>query len=146
MDRKYLTGKQLALFSGVALILSLLIHLLAVLQIYQASAGVIFLLSLGILFTWLQASAQIKIFKLRDEQKNPWKEAWKLCPGWMKYLLYFMILYALFNFALSVQPDHTPGYINTSVSPAKLRGISGFWLVFYMFGLNIGYAALLRDQ
>ena len=146
MNDKHLSGKQLVVISAVGMVLSLTFHLLTVLNIYLMPNSIILILSIGMLFAWFQSSRQIRIFKEDDDQNNPWRKAWSFCPLWIKYMTYFFALYSLLNFVVSLEPDQTLGYINTSVSQAKLRGISGFWLAFYMFVVSIGYAAIQRDK
>ena len=146
MAGKALTGRQLLLLSAAGLLLSITVHLAAVLHLYFVPNSVIILFSLGMLFVWLQAGTQIKIFREEDERINPWRAAWSFCSPWLKYLFYFSAVYALVNFAAALEPAQQAGYIDLNVSQAKLRGISGFWPVFYLFGVIAGYAAVRRDK
>jgi len=131
---------QLIILSIAGLLISLAIHLLTVLNIYLVSNTIIMILTAGVLIVWLQSSRNLKQLYKSNSGLHPWKAAFKLCPVWAKYLTYFIIIYAIFNFALSMSFKSEGGYIDLTVSQSKLRGLSGFWMAFYTIGLAFGYA------
>jgi len=142
----HLNAKQLFWVALSGMLISLTVHLLTVLNIFLAPSAVTISLTIGILLVWLQSSRQIKLFLAEDNERNPWKSAFALCPSWVKYVTYFFAVYAFINFAISAEIDHTAAYINLNVSQPRLRGLSGFWLAFYALGLSIGYAGWKREK
>ena len=140
------TPRHLMFFSITGLFISLIVHLLAVFNIYIVSNIVVLILTAGIIFVWLQSSKYLKLMHEQNETSNPWKMAFDICPAWLKYSIYFLIIYALFNFARTMSFIGGEGYINTNISSDKLRGISGFWLAFYAFGVSIAYAVFVKEK
>ena len=64
----------------------------------------------------------------------------------MTGLLYFFILYAVINFIVAVDARPTEGYFDFDVSQSKLRGLSGFWIVFYYLATLVGFALVEMDK
>ena len=135
-----ISSKQLIIVSAIGFVLSFIIHLSAILNLYQVSNTVIMILTAGILIVWLQSSKNLKAMHKSHPDQHPWKTVFNLCPEWAKYLLYFFIIYAIINFALTMSFGRSDSYVNFDISQNKLRGLSGFWLAFYSLGMIFGYA------
>lgn len=131
---------QLITFSVAGFICSFIIHVLAALNLYTASNTVIMILSAGILIVWLQSSKNMKTIYKSIPEKHPWKTIFSYCPHWAKYLFYFFLVYAVINFGLTMSFGKGDDFLNFEVSQVKIRGISGFWLAFYLLGIIFGYA------
>lgn len=137
---------QLIILSIMGFVLSLIIHLSAILNIYQVPNTIIMILTAGILLVWLQSSKNLKILHKAYPNQHPWKTVFNICPAWAKYLLYFFIIYGVLNFARIMNFDNGDAYLNFDVSQNKLSGLSGFWLAFYMLGLIFGYALQIHSN
>jgi len=146
VTKRQLTGSQLILISAGGFGISLILHILAILKIYNSAVILIITLTGGILFVWFEAGSQIKKFNREGMDSTPWRAAASLCPAWLKYLTIFFIFYAVFNFAANVETQPTDGYLNFNISWARMKIISGFWLAFYMYGTSAGYVSLRRDR
>jgi len=136
-----LSPNRLIYFSLIGLIVSFIIHLLAVMYIYLISTSGMMIVTAGILIVWLQTSKNLKSITRANEDQHPWKYIIANSPQWMHYLFYFLILYAFINFLLIMDFTTGSGFIDLNVSQPKLRGLSGFWLVFYMLGILSGHAS-----
>ena len=137
---------QLILLSAFGFMLSLVIHLLALLNLYLVPNTAIMILTAGILLVWLQSSKNLKILHQAYPDQHPWKTVFNICPEWVKYILYFFIIYAILNFALMMSFGSGDKYLNFDISHSKLRGLSGFWMVFYVLGLIFGYVLRIHSN
>ena len=146
VTKRQLTSKQLLLISAGGLIISLVLHVLAVLKIYNSAIVLIITLTGGILFVWFEAGGQIKKFQKEGATSASWRTAAALCPAWLKYLTIFFIFYAVFNFTANVETQPSDGYLNFNISWARMKIISGFWMAFYMYGIAAGYVSLKREE
>jgi hypothetical protein len=135
-----LSVRHLMIVSIAGFFISLIVHILAVLNIYAPPNFVTILLTAGIIIIWLESSKNVKRVFRQNEAVNPWKNAFAVCPARIKYLTCFLILYAFINFVFIMSFKSGEGYIDASISFQKLRGISGFWLAFYALGLSVGYS------
>lgn len=135
-----ISPRQLIIISAIGFGISLVVHLLAVFDLYLVPNTVIMVLTAGILIVWLQSSKNLKAMHKSHPDQHPWKTVFNLCPEWAKYLLYFFIIYAIINFALTMSFGRSDSYANFDISQNKLRGLSGFWLAFYSLGMIFGYA------
>lgn len=132
----HLTPKQLASFSLSGFVLSLLVHALTLSGIYYVSGVTIGALTVGMLAIWLLSSKMVR--QLSDQDKHPWKTVFASVPDWLRYLFFFIVVYALINALLSIQTNTGIGYFESQVSPQKIRLISGFWMIIYMLGFMVG--------
>jgi hypothetical protein len=135
-----ISPKQLIILSVIGFVTSLVIHLIAIFDWYQISNTIIMILTAGILLVWLQSSKNLRVLHKAYPDHHPWKSVFTFCPEWAKYLLYFFILYAVLNFALIMSFGSGDNYLDFTVSQGKLSGLSGFWMVFYVLGLILGFA------
>jgi len=137
---------QLIIFAAVGFICSIIVHVLAALNLYTVSNTVIMILSAGILIVWLQSSKNLKTIYKSIPEKHPWKSIFSYCPDWAKYLFYFFLLYAVINFGLTMSFGKGDDFLNFEVSQVKIRGISGFWIAFYLLGIIFGYALKIHQM
>ena len=131
-----ITPKQLASLSLSGLVLSLLVHLLTLIQLYFVSGITIGALTIGMLAAWLLSSRTVR--QLSEKEAHPWKIVFSSIPDWLRYLFFFMVIYALLNTLLSIETDPGSGYFDSQVSPSKIRLISGFWMLIYLIGFMVG--------
>lgn len=128
-------------FSGSGFIISLFVHFLTLTSLYIVSNITIMALTTGMFLAWLQGSKMLKEIYKKHENNHPLKQIMISCPSWLKYTFYFIIIYSVINFAVSVKLPADQSFFNFRVSDNKLRGISGFWLAFYAFGFLVNFTA-----
>ena len=131
-----ITPKQLASLSLSGLVLSLLVHLLTVTGIYYVSGITVGALTIGMLAAWLLSSRMVR--QLSEKEDHPWKIVFSSIPEWLRYLFFFMVIYALINILFSIETDTGNGYFDSQVSPLKIRLLSGFWMLIYLIGFLVG--------
>ncbi len=122
-------------FTVIAFTISIFFHILSVLRVYLIPMTIVMILTAGMLISWLQTSHYLKGILQLDHKTNPWKHAFNNLPEWFKYLTYFILVYALVNFLFIMDFKGKAGYFDLSLSFNKLRGLSGFWMAFYLLGL-----------
>lgn len=88
-------------------------------------------------FGWLYTSATVKDY-ITDNKSN-FKSVLQKVPQIFKYILGFSLLYSVSNFLYSLSLQQGEGWIDFGLDHNKLRGISAFWVLFYMFGLTGAY-------
>jgi len=131
-----ITPKQLTSLSLSGFIVSLLVHILTLTQIYFVSNITVGVLTIGMLAVWLFSGRLVK--QSADTQDNPWKNVFVSMPPWLRYFFYFILIYVLLNTFLGLKMERGSGYIDMDVSIGKIRVISGFWLLFYNIGFMVG--------
>ncbi len=131
-----ITPKQLSSFSLSGFIVSLLVHILTLSQIYLVSNITVGALTIGMLAVWVFSSKLVK--ETAEANENIWKNIFVDVPPWLRYFFYFIAIYVLLNTLLGLRPESGNGYFDTDVSAGKIRVISGFWLLFYTLGFMVG--------
>ena len=131
-----ITPKQLTSLSLSGFIVSMLVHILTLTQIYFVSNITVGVLTIGMLAVWLFSGRLVK--QSADTQDNPWKNVFVSMPPWLRYFFYFILIYVLLNTFLGLKMERGSGYIDMDVSIGKIRVISGFWLLFYNIGFMVG--------
>ena len=131
-----ITPKQLSSFSLSGFIVSLLVHILTLSQIYLVSNITVGALTIGMLAVWVFSSKLVK--ETAEANENIWKNIFVDVPPWLRYFFYFILIYVLLNTLLGLRPESGDGYFDTDVSAGKIRVISGFWLLFYTLGFMVG--------
>ncbi len=131
-----LSPKQLSAFGFSGFVLSVLVHVLALSRIYLVSNITVGALTLGMLAAWLLSSRMIK--EQPHTEESPWKIVFIRIPLWLRYGFYFVIIYALVNAAFALPIPAGKGYVDLEVTTAKVRLLSGFWLLFYAFAFITG--------
>jgi len=131
--------KYLMFVSLAGFVLSLLIHLVTWANLYLISNFTVMIFTAGILIVWLQSSHIIREMNSHDRHPNPWRHIFALCPLWLKYITFFLIVYGVLNFILSAEFNGGNRWIDLQVSRYKIRGISGIWMAFYAIGFVVAY-------
>jgi hypothetical protein len=128
--------------SAVGLILSLWVHLGAVMGRRVAPAEYFWILHVGIFVVWFRAVfiAQKRVGNVN--RKDFWKVVLKGSPEWMRYMVYGFFGYAFLNFALFAARGGTAGTSGLNPPATVWRGFSGHWMVFYSAALAILYSAV----
>jgi len=135
--------------AGIGLVLSIIVHISALLGISNPLGEISWVLHVGIFIVWLPtviiANRQVKDFK----QKDFWKAALRACPKWMKYLTYFFFGYAILNFILFLILDVSGGSsrgVSRGTPPNVFRGFSGHWMAFYCVAMATLYSAIHSEE
>ena len=89
-------------------------------------------------FSWLYSSSVIK--DISAGQKDfTFKWLFSALHPVLKYALLLLAVYALLNFVKTFSDNSGESWLDFDPDYNKLRGISGFWLLFYMLGLSASY-------
>ena len=128
--------KELLLFFA-AFVISLFLHLLIIFKIYHPANMVVMPLTIGMVFGWLYTSATIRDY-LHEHDSN-FRQILQKSPAFIKYILVFILLYSISNFLQTISVQQEEGWVDFELNYNKLRGISGFWLLFYMIGFAGAY-------
>lgn len=128
--------KELFLFSA-AVVISLVLHLLIIFKIYHPGNMIIMPLTIGMVFGWLYTSGVIK--DILPGQDSVYRSLLQKLPPSIKYILVFIVLYSFSNFVHTMSFQQGAGWVDFDLNYNKLRGISGFWLLFYMIGFTGAY-------
>ncbi len=114
----------------IAFLVSFVLHLLIVMSIYHPGSIFTLTVTSGMFISWFYVSATLK--DLNDEKKDfntlHFFQSFSIIS---KYFLVFLTIYALINFALTFSSDPGNGWVDFNLGHDELRGISGFWLLFY---------------
>jgi hypothetical protein len=131
-------------FSAIGLVLSLWVHLGAVMGRRVAPAAFFVILHVGIFVVWIPAVLVAQRLVGNVNRKNLWKVVLKDSPGWMRYMVYGFSGYAIVNFLLFMTKAPSGGSGNP---PAVVwRGFSGHWMGFYSAALAILYSAACAED
>ncbi len=125
-------------------ILSLILHLFIVLSIYYPGNMITILLTAGMFFSWLYISSTIKDFSSEDNEFS-FLQFFQKLPSVLKYTLMFFTLYAFINFVITLSFDSGTGWVDFELGHDKLRGISGFWLFFYLLAFGVAHLKTNSD-
>ncbi len=117
-----------------AVFISFVLHLLIVLKIYHPGNIVIMPLTIGMVFGRLYTSGTIRDFL--SENNYTFGNLLQKIPSVLKYILGFVFLYSVFNFFYTFSVHQGEGWVDFNLDHNKLRGISGFWILFYMIGFT----------
>jgi len=128
--------------SAAGLILSLIVHLSAVLGHELGLGQAVWALHIGIFAVWLPAILVINRTTGDFRRRDLWKAALRGCPNWMRKMTYGFAGYAIVNFIIFVflMVSH-PAINSNEPTPATLRGFSGHWMAFYSAALSVLYSA-----
>jgi hypothetical protein len=126
--------------SVIGLIVSLWVHLGAVMGRRVAPAAFFWILHIGIFVVWFPAMLTTRNAVRNVNQKEFWKVVLKGSPKWMHYMVYGFFGYAVVNFLWFM--TKAPNGSNGSDPPAVVwRGFSGHWMAFYSAALAMLYSA-----
>jgi len=138
--------------SAIGLVLSIVVHVAALLGIDLQLGQSVFSLHMGIFLMWFPAV--FLAMKMGRGKRTSlwgfggtmsWKQVLSGCPPWMTYALYGLFVYVFANFFLAM--DNTtsdPG--ESASSPRAVRLFSGHWLMFYYAAFAIAYSALMKPE
>jgi hypothetical protein len=131
--------------SAIGLVVSLWVHLGAVMGRRVAPEAFFLLLGVGIFIVWLPTVLVAHRLVGSTNRKDFWKVFLKDSPDWMRYMVYGLFGYAMVNFLLFMTKAPSGGSGNL---PAVVwRGISGHWMAFYSAALAILYSeARMEDR
>jgi hypothetical protein len=131
-------------FSAVGLVLSLLVHVGAVMGKRVAPEPFCWLLHVGIFVVWFPAIFVAQRLVGNVNRKDLWKVVLKNSPDWMRYMVYGFGGYAIVNFLLFMAKAPSGGRGNP---PAVVwRGFSGHWMAFYSAAFAMLYSAAHADE
>ncbi len=131
-------------FSASGFILSLLVHILGLLNKAPFFGWFAVLLHLGIFVALL--GALVAFFRLRQsEGKDFWKRALRASPVWMRWVLLLFFIYAFANFFIFWNINLN-GKSPDEIMAIVLRGFSGHWLFFYFAIFVVFYSAMQATQ
>jgi hypothetical protein len=126
--------------SVIGLVLSLWVHLGAVMGRQAAPAELFWILHVGVFVVFLPAALAGSRIAGKVDRKYYWKLALKHSPEWMRYMMYGFFGYSIVNFLffLTKAPNGSSG----PNPPAVVwRGFSGHWMAFYSAAFAILYSA-----
>jgi uncharacterized protein DUF3592 len=131
--------------SAVGLVVSLWVHVGAVMGRRVAPEAFFWILHMGIFVVWFPATfvAQRRVGNVR--RKDFWKVVLKGSPEWMRYLVYGFLGYAIVNFSLFLYQEPNGGS-GTDQPAIVWRGFSGHWMAFYSAAFAILYSAARESR
>lgn len=122
----------------------LVLHIFISLGRYQPSMLVSTTFTALMFIAWFYIMRSVRALEQQKNDVNPLVKLFTALPYPMRLTAYFLIVYALANFILTLETHTAPGLIDTHPSLLKLRGISGFWIMFsflaFVFGGRYGLA------
>ena len=127
--------------SAIGLVLSLWVHLGAVMGRRVAPEAMFWILHMGIFVVWFPSVFVAKQRVSKRSSKDYWKLVLQGAPEWMRYMVYGFFGYAFLNFALFMSKAPT-GKGGGDTPAIVWRGFSGHWMLFYSAALATLYAAV----
>lgn len=127
------------LLAGIGLVLSIIVHGLALAGITVPGDQLVRSLNGGIFIVWLPAVlVSIQTTKYAS-QRDFWKVALSGCPNWMRKTMYALFIYAIINFMhFSANSPKSP----RGEGPAVVCGFAGHWMIFYGVAFSVLYSAI----
>lgn len=126
--------------SAIGLILSLIVHVSALLGLPSALGESAWALHMGIFVVCLPAALVSRRLTRDFKRKDFRKAALRGCPQWMRWMTYGFLGYAIINFITFIAFSDKGG--SGSDTPAAVfRGFSGHWMAFYSAALAVLYSA-----
>jgi hypothetical protein len=126
-----------ACLAVIGLILSLVAHLCGLFGLQQPLEEATWGLHVGIFAVSLPAVLVATQIGKEFKQKDFWKAALRGCRPWMRWLVYGLLGYAVFNFVRFV--INTQGQVPND--DEAFVGFSGHWMFFYAVAAAILYSA-----
>jgi len=129
--------KSRYLFLGLFL-LDLVLHIFISLNRFLPSFFISTFFS-GLMFiSWFYAGRILRTAEDTGAETAPLIHLFKSIPYPLRLVAYFFIVYALANFFLTMEIHTASGWIDTHPGFLKLRGISGFWVMFAFVAYSLG--------
>jgi len=113
---------------GFMTLISLVLHILIASGLFIPPVYISISFTAGMILAWFFSSKCLRILNDDLQISHPWKSVFEHAPVFLKYLTFFLIFYAIFNFALVLSFKPTDGYVTLHPSSEKIRGLSGFWI------------------
>ena len=121
--------------SALGLVLSIVVHLCAWLNIASPLGRYTWLLHVGIFVVWFP-TVLVSGRLTREYRANDfWKAALRGCPLWMRRMVYFFGAYAMLNFVIFILSEKPESPSGAEMPPVVARGFSGHWMLFYSAAL-----------
>jgi hypothetical protein len=128
--------------SVAGLVLSLWVHIGALLGQRVAPLEFFWGLHIGIFVVWFPAVFAAQRLVGTTRRKDFWKLVLKGSPDWMRYMVYGFFSYAFVNFLLFMMQAPTGKGGGTNPPAVVWRGFSGHWMVFYSAAFAILFSAI----
>jgi hypothetical protein len=128
--------------SGIGLILSIIVHFIALSGNPIPYGKLVWGLHIGIFIVWLPAIVVSQTLTSDFKRKDWWKAALRGCPAWMKWMTFVFFFYAIFNFVTFVISISLLTNGAKPTEAAELRGASGHWMAFYSAAFAILFSAI----
>ncbi len=133
----------------LGLVVSVVIHIMALLGITLTSYEVFKALHLGIFIVGFPTIIILMLSGKDLKQKEFWTEALRACPKWMRNMTIFFFGYAILNFLLFVIlsiNQKVPTEISGSIPPNVLRVFSGHGMIFYCAAMALLYSTIHDEK
>jgi hypothetical protein len=138
--------KPFIALSAIGLILSIIVHVIALTGGQVPYGNYAWGLHIGIFIVWIPAVLMSQRYTRDFKQRDWWKAALRGCPTWMKYMTYSFFGYAIVNFIIFMVIMQSMGKGTTGNDASQFRGFSGHWMAFYSAGLSILYSATKTES
>lgn len=127
--------------SCIGLILSLWVHIGALMGRRVAPESFFWGLHVGIFVVWFPAifAAQKRAGSIN--RRDFWRVVLKGSPEWMRYMVYAFLGYAVLNFSLFMSQAPT-GKTGANPPASVWRGFSGHWMAFYSAAFAILFSSM----
>lgn len=135
------------LLAGCGLVLSFVVHGMALAGVRIPGGGLVWVLHAGIFVVFLPTVFVFNQMTRHVSRKDGWKVALAGCPVWMRRAGGVLFAYAILNFMLfmvntATQPKE-PKKSKMSETPlAVIRGFSGHWMLFYGAAFAVLYSMI----
>jgi hypothetical protein len=120
--------------SVIGLLLSILIHLSALLGAPNPLGKLVWGLHIGIFMVFVPAVVAAQRMSRGVEQSEAWKVILRGCPTWMKVMMWGFFGYTFVNFLFVF-------VIQSGGEGSSLRAFSGHWMLFYFAAFAMLYSA-----
>ncbi len=128
----------------LGLLLSLIVHLSALVGLPQPLGDVTWFLHIGIFIVFLPACIAANISTKDFKQKDAQAAALRGCPRWIQRLNYGLGVYALINFVTFLAMFFLWEQVDEATASAlNFRGFSGHWMIFYCGSAAMMYSTLM---
>src|SRR3990172_9366298 len=127
--------KPFIVLAAAGLILSIIVHLIALSGGKVPFENLSWGLHAGIFVVWLPAILTAQKLTKDFTRNDFWKAALRGCPTWMRRMTYFFFGYAIINFAIFMISMTATTKGTATSTETDLRGFSGPWMAFYSAAL-----------
>ncbi len=130
----------LLVISAAGFVLSALVHVLSLLNIYQPTRGETIFLTVGggvLIYIAIFIKKQTR-GQSRMEDFN--KEMFTACPKWMKAFTGFLIMYTLAGLGFFVLKRYLHG--GEGAAETGTGGFTGYWMMLYALAFSIIYPCM----